>query len=128
MSSKSNILLIDDDRFIMELVEAAMLTIKADLLFALTAQEGIRLAQEKQPSLILMDLLMPAPSIKGWDAISILKSDSKTAHIPIIVLTAAGNDNIMRAMQAGADDYVEKPFNMRRFHQLLTEHIGATQP
>jgi CheY-like chemotaxis protein len=128
MSSKSNILLIDDDRFIMELVEAAMLTIKADLLFALTAQEGIRLAQEKQPSLILMDLLMPAPSIKGWDAISILKSDSKTAHIPIIILTAAGNDNIMRAMQAGADDYVEKPFNMRRFHQLLTEHIGATQP
>lgn len=128
MSTKPTILLVDDDRHIMELVQALLLTLKADLLYAPIAQDGIRIAQEKQPTLILMDLLLPAPSLKGWDAISVLKSDETTSHIPVIALTAASGENVKRAMDAGADAYTAKPFNMRQFRQMITEHIGAIQP
>lgn len=127
MSAKPVVLLVDDDQQIMELVDAAMLTIEAELLYADNAQEGIRLAQEHQPALILMDLLMPAPSLKGWDAISVLKSDKSTSHIPVVALTAAGGNGIMRAMEAGADAYVEKPFPMRRFHDMVKQYIATAQ-
>lgn len=126
MTSKPVVLLVDDDRHIMELVEAVMLTIQADLLYASNAQEGIRLAQDHHPILILMDLLMPAPSLKGWDAISVLKSDSSTSHIPIIALTAAGGEGIMRAIEAGADECIQKPFSMRHFQQILAQYIAKT--
>lgn len=127
MSSKPVVLLVDDDKHIMELVDAAISSMDAELLYANNAQDGIRLAQEHQPTVILMDLLMPAPSLKGWDAISVLKGDKSTSHIPVIALTAAGGDGIMRALEAGANAYVEKPFPMRRFHDMLAQHIAAAQ-
>lgn len=87
---------------------------------AVDGHEAVSIGRSARPDLILMDLGLPC--IDGWEATRQLKSDSSTAQIPIIVLSAHAmtNDRDM-ALAAGGDDFDTKPV---RFHQLL-EKIEA---
>ncbi|MDZ4767826.1 MAG: response regulator [Chloroflexota bacterium] len=106
------------------------LTLMCDILDALgystsvagNGAEGIVLAQQQQPDLILMDLSMP--QMDGWTATRLLKDDPTTAHIPVIALTAhamAGDRE--RALAAGADDYVTKPIALKEFSLKIREYL-----
>jgi two-component system cell cycle response regulator DivK len=78
-----------------------------------TGEEGIRLARELHPSVILMDVAMPG--IDGWEATRRLKADPITAHIPVIALTAhAMAEDRQRATEAGCEGYLAKPIEPRR--------------
>ena len=73
-----------------------------------------------QPDLILLDLLLPG--INGLDVCSILKSDTQTKSIPIIMLTALGQEkDIVKGLESGADDYITKPFSV----EILLARIKA---
>ena len=73
---------------------------------------GIQLAREKIPDLILLDLMLPG--IHGLDVCRLLKSDKKMAQTPIIMLTALGQEeNIVKGLEVGADDYITKPFSFK---------------
>ncbi len=75
-------------------------------------REGLRLALENMPDLVITDLMMPHMS--GSELCVQLKTDERTSHIPVIMLTArASLDDKVRGLETGADDYVSKPFNMR---------------
>ena len=79
-----------------------------------SAVDGLEMAHEMQPDVIIMDLLMP--EVSGWEAIEILKRDRDISHIPIIVLSALSNaDAKRRAFEAGCDVYLSKPI---RFDEL----------
>jgi two-component system phosphate regulon response regulator PhoB len=82
------------------------------VLSALRGQDGLRLAAERQPSLVLLDLMLP--DLPGTQVCKLLKGDSRTASIPILMLTARGEeaDRIV-GFELGADDYVVKPFSVR---------------
>ncbi len=81
-----------------------------------TGEEGIRIAREILPALILMDVAMPG--MDGWEATRILKGDAATAAIPIIALTAhAMAEDRQRATDAGCDGYLSKPVEPRRVVQ-----------
>jgi CheY-like chemotaxis protein len=81
-----------------------------------TGEDGIRLAREILPALILMDVAMPG--MDGWEATRILKADAATAAIPIIALTAhAMAEDRRRAEEVGCDGYLSKPVEPRRVVQ-----------
>jgi two-component system cell cycle response regulator DivK len=79
-----------------------------------TAEEGIRLAQDSRPALILMDLQLPA--MNGIEALGHLRSDSRTEAIPVIAVTASAmTQDRQRIMAAGFDGYQTKPISVKEF-------------
>jgi CheY-like chemotaxis protein len=120
-----HILLVDDDIQLHELVEDALEPLDVRLSTAITAEEGIKIAVREQPVLILMDLLLPVATMKGWDAIAALKANPKTEHITTIALTAAPNDDILKALHAGAIDYIAKPFSINQLQSTVMRIFGA---
>jgi ligand-binding sensor domain-containing protein/signal transduction histidine kinase/DNA-binding response OmpR family regulator len=75
-------------------------------------EEGLRLAGEMVPDLIICDVMMPGKD--GFEVCRGIKSDRVTSHIPVILLTArAGEDSIVQGLETGADDYITKPFSTR---------------
>ncbi|MFH2069285.1 MAG: response regulator [Candidatus Omnitrophota bacterium] len=70
---------------------------------------GVELAKKEDPDVILMDLTMPV--MNGLKACQLLKEDKKTKNIPVLVITTAAGESKMEAIDAGIDDFVDKPFD-----------------
>lgn len=108
----TTILIVEDEADLRELVahhvEAAGMT----ALQAATGGEGLALARSKKPDLILLDLMLP--DLQGVEVCKRLRTDPATASTPIIMLTAkTGEGDRVQGFEAGADDYVPKPFSTR---------------
>jgi two-component system cell cycle response regulator DivK len=107
------ILVVEDNELNREMLTRRLLRKGFEILQAADGREGIRLARELHPALILMD--MSLPGIDGWQATRILKSDAATSRLPVIALTAhAMAGDFEKAMEAGCDDYDTKPVDMPR--------------
>jgi DNA-binding response OmpR family regulator len=79
----------------------------ASVIGAMTGREGIRVVQEESPDIVILDINLP--DMTGF---SVLKEIRKTSAVPVIILTVRSDDeDILRGLEAGADDYVVKPFN-----------------
>lgn len=122
------VLIVDDDTRTVELLKLALEMGGMKMLHTQSGQDGIQIARESMPNLILMDLMLPSPSIPGWEAIRILKNDPELQHIPIIVVSAAGGENIMKSMREGADDFMEKPFSITEFRRKVARTLELTKP
>ncbi len=110
--AKGTVLVIDDERDLIELVRYNLEQEGFEVKGALNGETGLVLAAREMPSLVLMDLMMPG--IDGLEVCRQLKAHNRTAHIPVIMLTAkaAESDRIV-GLELGADDYVTKPFSPR---------------
>jgi CheY-like chemotaxis protein len=94
------------------------------VLLASDGREGVSLAREGQPDLILMDISIP--HIDGWEATKILKADPATSDVPIIALTAhALATDRAKAEEVGCDGYLAKPCEPRRVVAEVERFIGA---
>jgi two-component system, cell cycle response regulator DivK len=90
---------------------------------AMDGETGVRLARERSPDLILMDVSIPL--IDGWEATRILKGDEQTKRIPIIALTAhALASDRARAREVGCDGYLAKPVEPRRVVEEVGKMLG----
>ncbi len=119
------ILLIDDNPDILKYLEG-LLKDDYDLLYAENGQQGIDRAIQYVPDLIISDIMMPKKS--GIDLCAILKKETITTHIPIILLSAKSNiESIKTGYEIGADDYITKPFSSQllraRIKNLLDNRI-----
>lgn len=116
------ILVVEDNVLNMELALVLLTQAGYNVLQAVNAEAGIELAKRESPHLILMDVSLPG--MDGLTAVSMLKDDSATKKIPIIVMTAhamRGDDT--KAKQAGSDAYLTKPINTREFLQMVARFI-----
>ena len=99
------------------------------IIHAENGQEGIDLAIQHIPDIIISDIMMPIKN--GIELCNILKTDERTSHIPIILLTAkAGEENEIEGVKTGADDYITKPFNnelLKLKVEKLLENIRKLQ-
>src|SRR5688500_152618 len=106
------VLVIDDEK---DLVELVRYNLEKEHIHAITAFDGqsaVEIALRHRPDLIVLDLMMPGMS--GLEVCRLLRSDAKTAHVPIIMLTArASETDRIVGLEMGADDYVVKPFSPR---------------
>ncbi len=117
------ILYIEDNEANIELV-SKILEFKRNILyiFAKTAKEGIQLAQNRQPHLILMD--MNLPDMSGSETFGELQKTEKTKYIPILALSAdAMKNDIKKAKQLGFSDYITKPIDVPIFMDLIEKYL-----
>jgi DNA-binding response OmpR family regulator len=106
---KKKILIVDDTKDILLVVSRRLASWGYEPLTAESGEEGLRIAQEQVPDLILLDIMMP--KMKGREVCQQLKSNPKTQKIPVIFLTALGlADHVKAGMDLGAADYIIKPF------------------
>lgn len=104
------ILVIEDNEEMADNISGILQLAKYEVLLAPDGKTGVALAQQEQPDLILCDIMMPL--LDGYGVAHILRSDPETALIPFIFVTAKADQRDFRAgMDAGADDYITKPFD-----------------
>lgn len=107
--AKHKILIVEDDENIRELISFNLKAEDYSVIEAETGENGIKQAIKVLPDLILLDLMLP--EMDGLDVCRQLKSDATTKNIPIIMVTAKGEESdIVTGLELGADDYVSKPF------------------
>ena len=112
------VLVVEDDNELREILQAEFELEGLTALTATNGSEAVTAARELRPDLILMDVMMPV--MDGIQATKIVKGNEETKHIPIIMLTAAGNkENIVAGLEAGAIDYITKPFFMPELKSRL---------
>jgi two-component system phosphate regulon response regulator PhoB len=108
--AKGNIFVVDDEEDILALIRMNLEREGYKVTCIEAGEECVKKAREKLPDLIVLDLMLPG--IDGLDVCKLLKNDSKTRHIPIIMLTAKGEESdIVTGLELGADDYMTKPFS-----------------
>ena len=119
----AKILVIDDSKLNRCFIENAFIEPEYKVISASSGKEGIRLAREEKPELILMDVMMS--EMDGFTATKILKSDEETRDIPIIFITAldAVSDKL-RAFEVGGADFVTKPFNHKELIARVYTNIA----
>jgi two-component system phosphate regulon response regulator PhoB len=108
----ARILVIEDEDDIRRVLDHNLRTAGYDVLVAARGQEGLRLARQERPDLVLLDLMLP--DIPGTDVCRAIKDDASTRPTRIIMLTARGEEiDRVVGFELGADDYVTKPFSVR---------------
>ncbi len=110
--AKARILAVDDEEDLLELVRYALTREGYDVTCVETGEDCIRQARQRHPDLILLDLMLPG--IDGLDVCKTLKGEDRTRAIPVVMLTAKGDDaDIVTGLELGADDYITKPFSAK---------------
>lgn len=108
--AKEKILIVDDEEDVLELVRYNLDKNGYNVETAATGEQALAKARAKLPDLVILDLMLP--NIDGLEVCKKLKGDSKTQNIPIIMLSAKGEEaDIVTGLELGADDYVTKPFS-----------------
>jgi len=116
------VLIADDDPSIRQLLEATLRNDGYDVISASNGHELVRLAQERAPGLILVDLVMP--QMDGYEAIRQMRNDTRTAHIPMLILTARSHTgDVVIGFETGADDYIAKPFDIAELLARVKSHL-----
>jgi len=105
MTKSATILVIDDDIAITELMSMLLKTFGFDVIATNIGAEGVRIAKESQPSVILLDLMMP--DMDGWQ---VCKAIRQTSNVPILILSAINDPRMVASvLDVGADDFLVKP-------------------
>jgi two-component system phosphate regulon response regulator PhoB len=118
--SHEKILIVEDEEEIRELVAYNLVKQGYRVIPAETGEHGLRLVRSEAPDLIVLDLMLPG--VDGLEVCRTLKRDPETAVIPLVMLTAKGEESdIVTGLELGADDYLTKPFSPR----VLTARIRA---
>lgn len=119
----STILIVEDNPRNMKLVRDVLQVKGHATLEAANAEDGIALARERMPDLILMDIQLPGMS--GIDALRVLRGDAATERIPVIAVTASVMQQDRKLItEAGFDAYVGKPITLAEFLQAVNDILG----
>ena len=121
------ILAVDDEVHILELISFNLKAAGYHVVTALTGEEALKRCEVERPSLVLLDIMLPG--IDGLEVCRRLKGDRMTSNIPIIMLTARGDevDKIL-GLELGADDYITKPFSVRELAARVKSLLRRVAP
>lgn len=116
--TKETILIVDDEKDIIELIKYNLKIEGYSILTAETGEAAVKIAKQSRPDLIVLDLMLPG--MDGFEVTRYLRSSSDTRDLPIVMLTAKGDESdIITGLELGANDYISKPFSPK----VLTARI-----
>lgn len=119
----ATVLIVDDSKTERELMSRAVTFAGHTAVFAEDGSEAIEKAMALQPSLILMDVVMP--KVDGFNATRRLKGDPSTKHIPIVLVTTKGGESDkFWGKKQGADDHIGKPFQSAELVAIIQRYSG----
>lgn len=128
MSEHKRILIVDDEVDLVYLLQVRLKATGYAVAIARDGEECLHKVKSESPDLILLDVLMP--KLNGYEVCRILKNDSQTRHIPVVMLTAAvkeGNEALIS--EIGADFYLTKPYEMadllKKIKELIEKEVRA---
>src|SRR5512132_1511316 len=129
--AEERILIVDDDEDILLIVQTILANAGYSVTVARNGREGVDLALELKPDLILLDVMMP--ELSGWEVGTTLKNAPETRQVPIAMMTVKSEiRDLITGMQVGADDYITKPFTRRKLlstvRKLLEERGEKPAP
>lgn len=115
---KQTILVVEDDSSLAEVISYNLREAGYSVSTAVSGDDGLRLVKSSRPQLVLLDVMLPG--LSGIEVCQRIRADTATQHIPVIMLTAKGEEaDQLIGFAVGADDYVTKPFSVR----VLLERI-----
>lgn len=124
--SKGHVLVVEDNLDNYELVRTILEFAGYDSFLAVNGRDGVNAARKQKPDLILMDMALP--EMDGWDATKQIRNDPETAHIPMVALSAHTLPRErQRAIDAGVDAYLSKPFDANQFIALIESTLGHSK-
>jgi two-component system, cell cycle response regulator DivK len=127
MSDCHRILVIEDNELNLKLVRDVLGYAGYEVVEARTGEQGVELAAECLPDLVLMDLQLPG--IDGIEALRQLRASPLTQDVPVVAVTAfAMREDRERALRAGFDGYLEKPFGVRELPGQVRSFLPAGSP
>jgi two-component system alkaline phosphatase synthesis response regulator PhoP len=125
---KKNVLIVDDEEDILDLIEYNLAREGFDTVRVKTGEDALKAIRQVRPDAVILDLMLPG--VGGLDVCRIIKDDPETRHVPVLMLTAKGEEpDIISGLEIGASDYITKPFSPRilvaRLRAVLRQ---ASQP
>jgi DNA-binding response OmpR family regulator len=118
------VLVAEDDPDILALVVYQLERVGYTVLQATDGEEALRLAREALPDIAVLDVMMP--KLDGYDVTRALRSDPATEAMPVILLTARVQEaDVAHGFDAGADDYISKPFNTQELQARVQAILGS---
>lgn len=110
--TRPRILVVDDEPDLLELVRYNLVKAHYDVICTTSGEDALTLVHANPPDLVILDLMLPG--LDGLDVCKRLKQETRTAQMPLIMLTARGEEaDIVTGLELGADDYLTKPFSPR---------------
>jgi len=126
MSEQNKILLVDDEEINRNLLKNLCQKMGYQCLTAANGREALAAASSLDPDLIVMDVLMP--EMDGFEATRILKNDPATAHIPVIIVTAASSrEERLKGIASGANDFIIKPFDWQELSLRIKNSLSVKE-
>ena len=123
---KETILVVEDDIDIIRLIEYHLKEADFDFISVLNGPDAVSAAKSKRPDLIILDIMLPL--MDGLEVCKALKTDSSTAQIPVIILSAKSREvDKVVGLELGADDYVTKPFSPRELIARIKANLRRTK-
>jgi len=122
MNDRTTVLVVEDEEHIRGVLEYNLRLDGFDVYLVGDGPAALEMAQKENPDIVLLDWMMPG--MDGLEVLARLKSSPETSHIPVFMLTAKGMlAEVDRALEAGADDYITKPFDPIRLGKLIKQRL-----
>jgi DNA-binding response OmpR family regulator len=119
------ILIVEDQEDVQVLLEIALEQPDRRLLHALDGEQGLALARTEHPDLILLDVMMPG-GMDGLSMLRALRADPEGAGVKVVVISARTQQkDVAAALDAGADDFLSKPFRLKELQEVIDRHLVA---
>lgn len=122
--ARKKVLVVDDERDLVDILAFNLRREQFDVLTAADGETAVEVARRDQPDLIILDLMLPG--IGGLEVCRRLRGEPRTSQIPILMLTAKGEEtDAVIGLSQGADDYVRKPFGVKELMARVAAHLRA---
>jgi len=122
----TKVLLVEDNEMNLDILSRRLSRRGYVVVFAMDGQQGVEMARNEKPDIILMDMSLPV--MDGWEATGRIKSDDAMRNVPVIGLTAhAMSGDREKALKAGCDDYDTKPVELDRLIEKIERLLGERQ-